>query len=66
MYAIQDIIDCINYKCLPEDTMKIYTMVPTKTGCHLITKPFNMQTFKEKYPTVDIHKDNPTILYCKK
>jgi len=38
--------------------------IPTKNGEHLITRPFNLQKFKEKYPTIDCHKDNPTILYC--
>jgi hypothetical protein len=38
--------------------------IPTKNGEHLITRPFNLQKFKEKYPTIDVHKDNPTILYC--
>ena len=30
----------------------------------LITTPFNLQQFKEKYPDVDVHKNNPTLLYC--
>lgn len=39
--------------------------IPTKNGYHLITRPFNLQTFKQRnYPNVDVHKDNPTILYC--
>lgn len=38
--------------------------LPTKNGEHLITRPFNLQKFKEKYPTIDVHRDNPTILYC--
>lgn len=42
---------------------KIYTEIPTKNGVHLITQPFNVQQFKEKYPDIDIHKNNPTVLY---
>lgn len=38
-------------------------LVPTKNGIHIITRPFNVQRFKEMWPDVDIHKDNPTILY---
>lgn len=38
--------------------------VPTKNGFHLITRPFNLQHFRKTYPTIDVHKDNPTILYC--
>lgn len=48
--------------------------LPTKSGIHLITKPFNVIQFKEnlknelsKYSmneiTIDIHKDNPINLY---
>lgn len=39
-------------------------VLPTKNGLHLITRPFNKKVFKDKYPMVDIHTDNPTILYC--
>jgi len=38
--------------------------VETKSGVHIITKPFNLQQFKEKYPDIDVHKNNPTLLYC--
>jgi len=39
-------------------------LLPTKNGYHLITRPFNLKKFKDKFPGVDVHKDNPTILYC--
>jgi hypothetical protein len=56
----------IDYKCEPKATNlnegKCIAIIPTKNGLHLITKPFNTQTFKEKYPEIDIHKDNPTVL----
>jgi len=39
-------------------------ILPTKNGVHIITHPFNLQKFKEKFPLVDVHRDNPTILYC--
>lgn len=42
---------------------KAITCIETKNGYHLITKPFNIQEFKEIYPDLDIHKNNPTILY---
>ena len=38
--------------------------IPTKNGLHIITRPFNLQKFKESFPSLDVHKDNPTILYC--
>lgn len=37
--------------------------IPTLNGCHLITHPFNLQKFKEKFPNIDVHKNNPTVLY---
>jgi hypothetical protein len=66
------IIDAIQ-PCLPEGN-KILAEIPTKSGLHLITKPFNSAQFQvnlvkelEEYAAdpikVDIHKMNPTILY---
>jgi len=37
--------------------------IPTMNGVHFITLPFNLQKFKEKFPNVDVHKNNPTVLY---
>jgi hypothetical protein len=42
----------------------ILEIIPTKNGLHIITRPFNLQVFKESYPKIDVHRDNPTILYC--
>ena len=53
---------------------KIIIQLPTKSGVHLITKPFNVIQFKENLKnelskyflgeiTIDIHKDNPINLY---
>lgn len=39
------------------------TFIPTKSGVHIITRPFNLKKFKDRYPDIDVHKDNPTILY---
>lgn len=39
------------------------TFIKTKSGFHIITQPFNVMRFKEKYPDVDIQKKNPTVLY---
>ena len=43
---------------------KVIAKIPTKNGIHLITKPFNLQQFKEGCPDIDVHKNNPTLLYC--
>ena len=53
---------------------KIIIQLPTRSGIHLITKPFNVIQFKENLKnelskyfmgeiTIDIHKDNPINLY---
>lgn len=47
---------------LPEGG-EIFAKVPTKNGFHLITSPFRLDTFREVYPEIDVHKNNPTILY---
>jgi hypothetical protein len=60
-----EIMEYINCECQPnDDDEKFYTKIPTKSGIHLISKPFNMDTFKKKYPNIDVHRDNPTILFC--
>lgn len=48
----------------PENFSKTIATIPTKSGYHLITTPFNLQKFQEEYPDIDVHKNNPTILYC--
>lgn len=52
----------INTQCLPIG-MKIIANIPTKNGVHLITERFDVKTFADKYPDVDIQKKNPTLLY---
>ena len=42
---------------------KIEVVIPTKNGRHFITSRFDVKTFSEKYPDVDIQKKNPTLLY---
>jgi hypothetical protein len=42
---------------------RIKSLIPTKNGFHLITKPFNVMEFKNTFPELEIHKDNPTILF---
>lgn len=42
----------------------IMNFVPTKGGVHIITRPFNLNKFRKEFPDIDVHKDNPTILYC--
>ncbi len=46
---------------LPEDVY--IDVIKTKNGYHLITKPFNLQEYREVIGEHDLHKNNPTILY---
>jgi hypothetical protein len=47
----------------PDFDSKILGIIPSKSGYHLITKPFDTRQFSVKYPEVSIHKNNPTNLY---
>jgi hypothetical protein len=53
----------INVHCMPFYQRKIISVVPTPNGVHLITKGFDVAKFKERYPYIEIHKKNPTLLY---
>ena len=44
-----------------DDSMSI---LPTKNGLHLVCRPFNLSRFKKSFPDVDVHKDNPVVLFC--
>ena len=58
---IMDFIDTL--EPYSKDT-KFITNKKKKSGWHLITTPFNIMKFKEAYPDIDVHKNNPTLLYC--
>lgn len=52
----------IEHKCKPYGD-KIVGVIRTVNGCHLITKPFNIVQFREKYPDVEVKKNSPTLLF---
>lgn len=54
-YNVDNDIDAFNSKILAK--------IPTKSGWHLITKPFNLQQFKQQYSNIEVQKNNPTLLY---
>ena len=57
---IKNIINSID----PKGVDKIVETIPTRHGYHLITRPFNKKAFYEMYnEKIDIHDNNPTILY---
>ena len=58
-------LEPITYDYQHEPIAKLQYIIPTLHGYHLITSPFNCQKFSEIYPNIDIHKDNPTLLYFK-
>lgn len=43
---------------------RIKLCVPTKNGLHYICAPFDVAAFSNEYPDIDVHKSNPTVLYC--
>lgn len=65
-------------KCEPLDEdddgelpKKVLAVIPTRSGTHIVSYPFNLQKFNEfkKVELTDesevaVLKDNPTILYC--
>lgn len=57
-----NIVNFIEKNCKPEGN-KFINIIPSKTGYHIIMKPFDTKTFQEKYPDIEIHKNNPTNLY---
>ena len=63
-FHINTHIKCINNDCEPIGE-KVITIIPTKQGVHLITKPFNTETYRNliSYNNSDIQKKNPTLLY---
>ncbi len=42
---------------------KVVAVIPSRTGCHIITTPFDPRTFNKEYPKIEIIKDSPTNIY---
>ena len=52
--------------CSPHFESNLKGVIDTLHGYHVITCPFDKQTFKERYQEkIDIHENNPTLLYYK-
>lgn len=48
-----------------EPCKPVFAQIPTRTGIHLITYPFDVLKFYETWPGIDIKKTvSPTLLYC--
>lgn len=55
---IQSLHDEINNK-----DYNILSIIPSKSGFHIITNPFNVEKFSKVYPNISLHKNNPTSLF---
>lgn len=46
------------------EELYLHGIIPTKQGCHLLIKPFNLKEFNSNFPDVDVHKNSMgTLLY---
>lgn len=64
LHKTQAVIDGINLILEPTaNTEKVKAQIPTKSGLHLITTAFNSKVFGEMFPGIEVHKNNPTVLY---
>jgi len=59
---VEKIIKVIND--LEPPIHKTQALIPTKNGKHLISKPFRKDEFRKMFPEIDIHTDNPILLFC--
>ena len=46
------------------DAVQNITRIQTMNGMHLIVSPFRLDEFEKHWPKIDVHKDNPSLLYC--
>ncbi|MBU1173190.1 MAG: hypothetical protein KKD44_26800 [Proteobacteria bacterium] len=62
---LNEIVLFIDRKCDPikKEYTKFVTVLDSKKGYHLIMHPFNVMQFKQLYPEIEIHKDNPSNCY---
>ncbi len=59
---VEEVRRFIEDECAPLGS-KIFDMVETKNGYHLISKPFSVECFNGRYPEIYIQKSSQTILY---
>lgn len=65
-HSKEEVLDWLDHYFNHGDRSYLFAEVPTKNGVHLITTPFNLNAFKFGFPNIDVHKNNPTILYIPK
>ena len=50
--------------CNTREELYLTDIIPTKQGCHLLIRPFNLKEFSSNFPDVDVHKNSMgTLLY---
>lgn len=59
---IRKIVEDLQKK-ITKNSYRILAEVPTRSGMHIITNPFNMEEFRKLVPDVDVQKNSPTVLY---
>ena len=63
-HAVAEVVKYIQWMLREtEPTDAVQAIIPTKSGWHLITSRFNVMEFNKKFPSIDIQKKNPTLLY---
>ncbi len=59
---VNDVCEFIN-SLKPDIENKVKLVNETKNGTHILTSPFNMYDFMQRYK-IQVHKNNPTLVYC--
>lgn len=60
--SISDYIKWLQQEIKGND-YKIIGLIPSRSGFHIISNPFNLDKFKKQFPNIDVHKDAPTNLF---
>ena len=47
----------------PINKDRIFTIIPSRNGYHLVTTPFDKKAFSDRYPDIDLKKNSSTNLY---
>lgn len=63
-YSLALFVNCLRGRTDTHGAI-VQKIIPTKNGIHMITNAFDVGEFSKKYPNIDIHKNNPTLLYFK-
>jgi hypothetical protein len=60
---VYEMCDFINSLQPKNQENKIAMINHTKNGVHILTTPFNLYDFMQKYD-IQVHKNNPTLVWC--